>query len=191
MTRQRTRSGHTHKAVRRAHRDAWAPVLRRVRWIRRHRGWSYGQLAQCARLREETVRLVELGRWPATSQIVRRMADGLGVNPESLYPGGRAIFLHRLGAEMRRRFPAPLSEDIPMIDKPTHGDPDYNSRLARMCEQLDEPCFTIRAQDQCGARTVRFWADLAELGGSSPELVAEARRIAAAMDAWQTHKVPD
>jgi hypothetical protein len=78
-----------------------------------------------------------------------------------------------------------------MTDKPVHGAPNYNSQLAEMCERLGEPCFTIRGQDALGADTVRNWADRAERAGVRPELVAEARRIADAMDAWPTHKVPD
>jgi transcriptional regulator with XRE-family HTH domain len=181
VTRQRTRGGHTHKAV------------RRVRWIRRHRGWTHAQLAQRAGLREETVRLVELGHRAATPHIVHRIAVGLGVDPELLYPGGRAIFLHRFGVEMRRRFPAhPITEEtLTMTDKPIHGVPDYDSRVAKLCEESGEPRFLLRAQDIYASAAVRSWADLLEQDGGSAELVAEARSIADAMDAWPTHKVPD
>ena len=55
----------------------------------------------------------------------------------------------------------------------------------------DEPVFLLRAQDLGASATVRVWADLAEGRGADPEMVANARRQANAMDAWATKKVPD
>lgn len=70
-----------------------------------------------------------------------------------------------------------------------HGDPDYNSRTAAGCEASGEPVFTLRAQDRFAANTVRIWAGW--VLADNPDMAAEARRIADAMDAWPVHKVPD
>ena len=55
---------------------------------------------------------------------------------------------------------------------------------------MDEPIFVLRAQDRLAAGVVRQWADAAELGGTKPEIVAEARSVANEMDAWPFHKHP-
>lgn len=55
---------------------------------------------------------------------------------------------------------------------------------------LDEPLFVLRAQDRLAAIVVRFWANLAEEGGTKPEIVAEARSCANQMDEWPFHKHP-
>jgi hypothetical protein len=70
-----------------------------------------------------------------------------------------------------------------------HGDPDYNSKTAAGCEADGEPVFTLRAQDQYAAETVRFWADC--VVEKNPAMAAEAMRIAATMDAWPERKEPD
>lgn len=56
----------------------------------------------------------------------------------------------------------------------------------------DEPVFVLRANDPAAPQAVRLWADMAE-GGSlhSPEKIAEARKVADTMDAWQRKKYPD
>jgi hypothetical protein len=54
----------------------------------------------------------------------------------------------------------------------------------------DEPLFVLRAQDKFSGLLVRLWAGLAELGGTKPGIVAEARACAEAMDAWPFHKHP-
>jgi hypothetical protein len=54
----------------------------------------------------------------------------------------------------------------------------------------DEPLFVLRAQDRLSADLVRIWALRAEQGGTKPEIVEEARRVAAEMDAWPFHKHP-
>lgn len=70
-----------------------------------------------------------------------------------------------------------------------HGEPDYNSRTAAGCEASGEPVFTLRAQDQYAAYAVRTWAGA--VLAHNPEMAEEARRIADAMDAWPTKKIPD
>lgn len=55
---------------------------------------------------------------------------------------------------------------------------------------MDEPLFVLRAQDKLAAGIVRQWADLAEQGGTKPEVVAEARQCADEMEAWPFHKHP-
>lgn len=55
---------------------------------------------------------------------------------------------------------------------------------------IDEPLFVLRAQDRLAAGLVRRWAELAEAGGTKPEIVAEARECADKMDAWPFHKHP-
>lgn len=55
----------------------------------------------------------------------------------------------------------------------------------------DEPVFVLRAQDVLAAGRVDDWADHAELQGSPPEKVAEARQLAEKMRAWPSRKLPD
>jgi hypothetical protein len=55
---------------------------------------------------------------------------------------------------------------------------------------MDEPLFVLRAQDVLSAGIVRIWATRAEAGGTKPEIVAEARKVADAMEAWPFHKHP-
>lgn len=55
---------------------------------------------------------------------------------------------------------------------------------------MDEPIFTLRAQDILAAGIVREWALQAELGGTKPGIVAEARECADQMQAWPFHKHP-
>lgn len=55
---------------------------------------------------------------------------------------------------------------------------------------MDEPLFVLRAQDRLSAILVRLWATMADLGGTKPEIVAEARKVADEMDAWPFHKHP-
>lgn len=72
-----------------------------------------------------------------------------------------------------------------------HSRPDYD-RIQDPAGLIpeDEPLFFLRAQYQVAAATVRFWADLAEEAGAGPEMVANARDQADAMEAWATKKVP-
>jgi hypothetical protein len=55
----------------------------------------------------------------------------------------------------------------------------------------DEPVFILRAQDKLAAMLVRVWATSAHRCGCPDEKVAEARALAAHMDAWPTRKFPD
>lgn len=58
----------------------------------------------------------------------------------------------------------------------------------------DEPVFLIRGSDAVAARTVRFWAAVAEALGAVPNIVEAARRQADLMDEWSRRfgcKVPD
>lgn len=55
---------------------------------------------------------------------------------------------------------------------------------------LDEPLFVLRAQDHLASQLVRLWASMAELGGTHPSIVFEARECADKMDAWPFHKHP-
>lgn len=55
---------------------------------------------------------------------------------------------------------------------------------------IDEPIFVLRAQDRLAAFIVRLWAFLADRGGTKPEIVAEAMKVADEMDAWPIHKHP-
>lgn len=55
---------------------------------------------------------------------------------------------------------------------------------------MDEPLFVLRAQDKLAPILVRLWAAMADLGGTKPEIVAEARAVAFAMEEWPFHKHP-
>lgn len=55
----------------------------------------------------------------------------------------------------------------------------------------DEPVFVLRAQDRLAPALVRAWANLAHRHGCSELKVAEARALAARMDAWPSRKFPD
>jgi hypothetical protein len=54
----------------------------------------------------------------------------------------------------------------------------------------DEELFVLRARDALAAIVVRYWAELAERGGTKPEIVAEARECARRMEAWPFRKHP-
>ena len=49
----------------------------------------------------------------------------------------------------------------------------------------NEPVFLIRGQDAAGPATLRFWADEAELQGSSKEITNMVREHANKMEDWQ------
>lgn len=49
----------------------------------------------------------------------------------------------------------------------------------------DEPVFLLRGQDAATPAAIRAWADSALDLGSDREMVAEVRRWADAIDAWQ------
>jgi len=78
-----------------------------------------------------------------------------------------------------------------------HGRKDYQGRIIDQLPQdqggipEDEPVFLLRAQDIAAAATVQFWAYEAACNGASPDVVAKAREIAAAMAAWPVKKTPD
>ena len=55
----------------------------------------------------------------------------------------------------------------------------------------DEPVFLLRGQDKFAAATLRYYADLVELGGADLSLVQATLRQSHLMDAWPKHKVPD
>jgi hypothetical protein len=73
-----------------------------------------------------------------------------------------------------------------------HSRPDYD-RIQDPAGLIpeDEPVFFLRAQDLVAPATVRVWADLAAARGADPEMVANARTQADAMEAWAKKKVPD
>jgi hypothetical protein len=55
--------------------------------------------------------------------------------------------------------------------------------------QGEEPTFVVRASDRLSGMLVRAWANMsAELGLQSPDALADARRIALAMDEWRREK---
>ena len=66
-----------------------------------------------------------------------------------------------------------------------HARPDYD-RIQDPEGKIpdDEPVFLLRGQDPVAASAVVLWAELAEVAGASPEIVALARRHADAMHAW-------
>jgi hypothetical protein len=57
---------------------------------------------------------------------------------------------------------------------------------------LDEPIFTLRANDPLAPALVRVWCTLARGSGVAEEKVMEAFRVAADMDRWwrQQHVAP-
>lgn len=61
-----------------------------------------------------------------------------------------------------------------------------------MCQpKPGEPAFTLVGRDQLAAQTVRYWAGLAKLAGVNDAKVADALRIADAMEEYPGQKVPD
>lgn len=54
----------------------------------------------------------------------------------------------------------------------------------------DEPIFILLARDLLSAELVREWATRAELNGARAEKVAEARALAAQMEAYPDRKYP-
>lgn len=103
------------------------------------------------------------------------------------HPGCTNVAVKRTGADDHPTCEAHL----PSALKPMHGDPNYNSRLAALCERTGEPCFTLRAQDEHAAETLRFWARQVREHGGDRTLADEADKIATEMNCWPTHKEPD
>jgi hypothetical protein len=64
-----------------------------------------------------------------------------------------------------------------------------NSCINKAAE--DEPVFVLRAQDAFASDLVRLWASRAALNNAPPEKVAEAVKLAEAMEAWPGRKYPD
>jgi hypothetical protein len=54
-----------------------------------------------------------------------------------------------------------------------------------------EPCFTLRGRDPLAHSVIMIWAADAEAAGVSREKVADARSIAARMNAWPAKRLPD
>lgn len=54
-----------------------------------------------------------------------------------------------------------------------------------------EPIFILRGQDLIAPGLVLQWANRAAKNGTPAEKVEEARKIAAAMEAWPVRKYPD
>jgi len=76
-----------------------------------------------------------------------------------------------------------------------HARPDYN-RIQDPDNIIpnDEPVFLIRAHDKCGPIIVHIWAFIAELLGTSSDMIFAARAQANAMFTWQDKhgsKIPD
>ena len=55
----------------------------------------------------------------------------------------------------------------------------------------DEPLFILRAQDLSAPGLVMQWANRAAKNGCPEAKVAEARKIAEAMEKWPVRKMPD
>jgi hypothetical protein len=55
----------------------------------------------------------------------------------------------------------------------------------------DEPVFVLRAQDKFAPDLVDQWADRAELNGTAPSKVDEARKLADQMRLWPVRRFPD
>lgn len=56
---------------------------------------------------------------------------------------------------------------------------------------VDEPVFIIRGQDKVGWRAVEMYASLAELSGSSEDLINRCKKHAQDMKDWSVKEVPD
>lgn len=54
-----------------------------------------------------------------------------------------------------------------------------------------EPIFVLCAQDMLAPTVIRFWAELAEMTGSSSDKVDEAISLAEEMTYWPERKFPD
>ena len=70
---------------------------------------------------------------------------------------------------------------------------DQDRCLAKLAQEPlyhSEPLFTLRGRDALAADCVRKWAARAEGRKVAPEKVADARRIADAMDAWPVKHLP-
>jgi transcriptional regulator with XRE-family HTH domain len=57
--------------------------LIRLKYERLHRGWSQGKLAERARLRQQDLSLIEMGRLNPTSDELERLALALSLPPAS------------------------------------------------------------------------------------------------------------
>ena len=67
-----------------------------------------------------------------------------------------------------------------------HARNDYNKGKMDTIPE-DEPVFLLRAQDETAAKTVRYWANLQEIG----PLQDMAREHALLMDKWPVKKKAD
>jgi hypothetical protein len=76
-----------------------------------------------------------------------------------------------------------------LSDEAQLGQPAPSAQAPAASPQGEEPTFVVRASDRLSSMLVRAWANMsAELGLQSPIVLADARRIALAMDEWRREK---
>jgi hypothetical protein len=119
---------------------------------------------------------------PVRSKTLRRK----GNHPANPYPGPEQRHEDREGwpfaASRARKAKAGLSEAQLGQHAPSPQAPAAHAAGA-------EPIFVLLASDRLSGMLVRAWANMsAELGLQSPDALADARRIALAMDEWRREK---
>jgi DNA-binding Xre family transcriptional regulator len=86
------------------------PVADRVVATRIRKRWTRTHLAAASGFRLATILRMEFTGHALNHRSVKKLADAMGVDEASLYPGGQPAVFHRaIAVEMRRRFPRPES----------------------------------------------------------------------------------
>jgi hypothetical protein len=108
--------------------------------------------------------------------------------PRRKLPPVRSKTLRRVGNHPANPYPVP-EETLGMHEKAQRIQPLDLSDEAQLGKPAEEPSFVLRASDPLSGMLVRAWANMsAELGLQSPDTLADARRIALAMDEWRREK---
>jgi predicted PhzF superfamily epimerase YddE/YHI9 len=71
------------------------------------------------------------------------------------------------------------------------GRDDYEGKALAKKVPEEEPVFLLRAQDQCAAAVIRYYAALNELHEGDPAISEAARAQADAFDEWSIKKRAD
>jgi hypothetical protein len=108
--------------------------------------------------------------------------------PRRKLPPVRSRTLRRKGNYLANPYPRPeLALETPRASKVRTDLSDE----AQLGKPADEPIFVLRASDRLSGMLVRAWANMAaELGLQSPDALADARKIALAMDEWRRERRP-
>lgn len=81
-----------------------------------------------------------------------------------------------------------MSPTLPKPLDPAEFEPNPQRKATDSGFVVEEPTFTLRAQDILAPAVVKAWCEMAAVIGVNPEKIREARQIALSMEQWQFGK---